>query len=686
MKKKAGHKPNEATPGGNRDQWYRVLLESLEDAVFVHGMTPDMRPGRFIEVNGAACRKLGYSREELLQMSVPDINAPGAHANMDETVKELKENGHVLFETVHKKKDGRLLPVEIHTHLFEMGSQPIVISTARDITERKKWQEQVQQSHEALEARVIERTEELRKSEERFRAIADYTYDWENWVAPDGKLLWVNPAVERVTGYSAEEHLNHPDRVAMIVLEEDRDYIKNIFENAIKERLSDNDIPFRIRRKDGSIRWVSISYQPLYSRDDKYLGIRSSIRDITGRVKVEQEREKLFNQLREAQKMEAIGTLAGGIAHDFNNILAAIIGYSEMAADELSPENDASRMILEVLKASNRAKDLVQQILAFSRQGTGERKPLQIHFIIKEVVKLLQATIPKSIGIELNIRGDNITIMADSTQIHQVIMNLCTNAYHAMKDQGGRLTIFLDKVAALPEIPDQNPNPAVTGPYLHLEIGDTGHGMSDTVMQRIFDPYFTTRAQGEGTGLGLSVVHGIVKSHGGFIMVDSEPGKGTTFKLYFPCIESEVAVPQRMAPEPMPRGEEHILLVDDEEQLVRMWRQMLEALGYQVTAAFNSPDALELFMDRPDRFDLILTDMSMPDLSGAQLAEKVLSARPDMPLILCTGFSERMNEPTAKNLGFKAFLMKPVVMNELAEAIRRALDEPDPVPKPGNNP
>jgi len=371
--------------------------------------------------------------------------------------------------------------------------------------------------------------------------------------------------------------------------------------------------------------------------------------------------------------MEVIGTLAGGIAHDFNNILY-VIGNAELAEEDV-PEGSLARANLEeAFKAIIRAKDLVQQILTFSRQVEPEGKPLQIHPIVKEALKLLRSSLPTTIEIRQNINTESGAVLADQVQIYQLIMNLCTNAYHSMRDNGGVLEVSLGEVdldsGAVAHRPD-----LTSGPYLKLTVSDTGHGMDSVVMERIFEPYFTTKEPGKGTWMGLSVVHGIVTSHGGYIPVDSELGKGTTLDVYLPRMDTPATAPETVSSEPAPRGDERILLVDDEEQVVNMVRQMLERLGYHVTARTSSVEVLEASRAQPEKFDLVITDQTMPNMTGAELTKKLIDIRADVPIILCTGFSEVISEEKAKEIGISEYVMKPVVQSEIGKTIRKMLDK-----------
>ena len=394
------------------------------------------------------------------------------------------------------------------------------------------------------------------------------------------------------------------------------------------------------------------------------------------RQKIEERTRELARserQLQQMDKIQAIGTLAGGIAHDFNNILFPISGYTEMSIED-APENSEIRKNLEkVLKATGRARDLVEQILTFSRQSSQEYKPLRVQPIIKEAFKLLRATLPTTIEIVQNIDNRCGATTGNPTQIHQVIMNLCTNAFHAMQEKGGRLEVNLSEVdISVDDILDKMG--MKPGKYLRLEVIDTGQGMEPAVLARIFEPYFTTKDPGKGTGLGLSVTHGIVKSHGGDIKVYSEQGKGTTFQVYFPLIEHVITEARTVSTEIAARGTEHILLIDDEIQIVQMEQQMLQRLGYSVTIRTSSLDALDTFSKQPHKFDLVITDMTMPDMTGMDLAPQLLKIRPDIPIMICSGFSEIITEDKVKAIGIREFIQKPIAINDLAMKMRKVLD------------
>ncbi len=396
-------------------------------------------------------------------------------------------------------------------------------------------------------------------------------------------------------------------------------------------------------------------------------------KEVDDRKRTEKEKRELEAQVRQTQKLEALGTLAGGITHDFNNILAAILGYVDLALED-TPDGSLARSNLEqVLIAGSRAKNLVRQILTFSRKTEQKQEPMEIAPIVKEALKMLRSSIPATIEIRRNIESDRSVITADSTQIHQILMNLCTNASHAMDDDGGvlgvSLTDFDIESALVTDYGTLQP-----GSYVKLTINDTGCGMDSKVAERIFEPFFTTKPVDKGTGMGLSVVHGIVENHGGVITVQSQLGKGTTFDIYLPRIESPDTHQTQTVQIPRGKGEV-ILVVDDEKPIVDMMKQMLERLGYAVVGKTGSIDALDTFRAEPDSFDLVITDYAMPNMTGKELAEALMAVRPDIPVILCTGFSESIDAERAKSMGIKEFVMKPVARSEIAATIRNVLDK-----------
>jgi len=519
---------------------------------------------------------------------------------------------------------------------------------------------------------------EIRKSEQRYRLLADNISDVIWTLDPaQSRFIYISPSVERMLGYTPEEMLQR-DLSDILTPESYEQATAVIAEELVRDKNGKID-PFRSRtlaieqyRKDGSTLWVEVTASFLRDQSGEVVAILGASRDISERKQAEQEKKNLETRLQQAHKMEAIGTLAGGIAHDFNNILAAVLGYTEMALADAESGSEMHSNIQEVLTAGNRARDLVKQILAFSRQAEQELKPVQVALIVKEAIKLLRASMPSTIEIDCNIDSKSATL-ADPTQIHQVLMNLCTNADHAMRDTGGTLEVSLTDVAVKSESKARKLDIS-PGDYLCLKISDTGHGMPAAVKERIFDPFFTTKGRDKGTGMGLAVVHGIVKSHGGAITVYSEPGKGTRFDVYLQVIRAEVKTPVGDIKQ-LPTGDERILFVDDEKALVDMGRQMLQRLGYSVVCRTSSIEALELFKVQSANFDLVITDMTMPNMTGEKLAAELMTVRPGIPVILCSGFSEQITEEKAGQQGIRKYLLKPMVMQTLAATVREVLDK-----------
>ena len=421
--------------------------------------------------------------------------------------------------------------------------------------------------------------------------------------------------------------------------------------------------PYR-KKNDGTSYELDVTISPVREQSGKIINSSIIERDVTHEAILEQ-------HLRQQQKMEALGTLAGGIAHDFNNILMPIMINTELSLYDTPEASPINQYLKTVLQAAQRGQELVKQIIAFSRQKEQERSPIRITPVIKETLKFLRASLSQDIEIRENFNVESGMITADPTQIHQVLMNLCSNAVHAMREKGGVLEVSLADVEVdahtLTKHLDLKP-----GPYLKLTVSDTGQGMDQELIKRIFDPFFTTKKPGEGTGMGLAVVHGIVKRHEGAIITYSEPGKGSTFNVFFPRIQGDLEQ-GTVKLEAIPMGKERILFVDDEEVQCRSGQHLLGRLGYTVITTTDSLEALEIFRAQPDAFNLVITDQSMPRLMGIQLAEKLMHIRPDIPIILCTGFSEVVDGKEAKAMGIQEFMMKPFSARQLAETIRRIL-------------
>jgi len=413
-------------------------------------------------------------------------------------------------------------------------------------------------------------------------------------------------------------------------------------------------------------RWLEVSVDPIFDDTGQLKGGIHVVSDITDRKQVEE-------VLRTSHKMESIGTLAGGIAHDFNNILYVITGNAELALEDIPEWNPVHANLKEIKAAGLRAAGIVKQLLNFSRKTDEELKPIGAITVIKDVLKFLQATIPATIKIRKHLPNTDVTIFADSIQVKQVLMNICTNASQAMEETGGILKIYVENETLTEESADKYPD-ITAGEYLKITVSDTGPGIDSEIIDRIFDPYFTTKEVGKGSGMGLAVVHGIIINHGGAITVDSEPGKGATFTILFPVVVDKPAAVVK-TPDEIPIGTETILFVDDEKSIVTIIGQMLERLGYKVETKQNPVETLKLFQSKPDEFDLVITDMTMPQMTGVKLSEKLKDVRSDIPVIICTGHSSLIDEEKAKKLGIAAYVMKPIVMSDIAKTIRKVLDE-----------
>jgi len=484
----------------------------------------------------------------------------------------------------------------------------------------------------------------------------------------NGRIMDVNVSFEKMFGYTAEELTGHT--ILELNFISDTDEYQAVADTILRNGfIKDHEIG--VRAKNGQELIISYTAEIIELQGEACL--LSIIVDVTASKKAEEEQRKLEKLLYEAQKMESIGTLAGGIAHDFNNILSGIIGYAELAART----HDAAvrkKHLDKILATAERAKHLVTQILAFSRHVEHSKTQVDIKHIVKDALGLLRSTIPANIDIRRNMPDFPLVVYGDATQMHQVIMNICTNALHAMGQKGGVLEVNLTREDIAHEYLSETIN-LKPGVYVKLSIADTGQGIDPSIMNRLFDPFFTTKRIGEGTGLGLSVVYGIVKDHDGGINVSSVPGEGATFEVYLPYIEERAPTEKPSVDETPPGGTEHILFVDDEQALVDLARENLQDMGYRVSAFSDSRQALNTYLKNPNAFDLLITDMTMPYLSGSDLSEAILGIRPQQPIILYTGFSDYMDDEKAAQLGVKAFLLKPLNRRSLALAIRKVLDK-----------
>jgi len=632
-----------------REATYRLLVENQTDMV----VKVDLE-GRFLFVSPSYCRTFGKTEEELLGRTF----MPLVHEDDRESTAQAMEALYrppytaVIEQRAQTKAGWRWLSWADTAILDEAGRVAAIIGVGRDITERKQAEAALKESRDLFDSFM-----------EHIPALA-FIKDRE------GRYIYTNPFYSRLFDEPPGHRLGKtdldlwPEEVGRELMANDRQVLEE------KRILS----MVETTQRQGETQYWQVAKFPLY-RDGEALYLGGVAFDISDRMKTEEAKQELEFRLLQTQKMEAIGTLAGGIAHDFNNILSAIIGFTEMSLLDVPPGSGLTENLEKVLRAGGRARDLVKQILTFSRQSQMDPKPIQLQPIIKEALKLLRASLPTTVQMDAIIEPAG-TVMADPTQIHQLIMNLVTNARDAMENVDGTLTVILEAVTMGATESARYPR-LMPGNYCKLTVRDTGHGIPSHIREKIFDPFFTTKGEGRGTGMGLAVVHGIVERIGGAIAVDSEPGKGSCFTIFLPVIEDR---PSDILPATLkvPGGSERILFVDDEPFQTDLGRQMLGRLGYRVQAFARSTEALEAFQADPGAFDLLITDMTMPEMTGDELARRVMALRPDMPVILCTGYSERITEETASALGIRGFVMKPVVISELALLLRKVLDAGPP--------
>jgi PAS domain S-box-containing protein len=628
---------------------FRELADLLPQTVFETDTE-----ARLTYTNQFGFQIFGYTDEDFQTgLNALDMLIPEHHDRAGRRFKRIMAGENLPEEEyIALRKNGTTFPVIIYSDCIQrsgekLGLRGIIV----DITERKQAEEALKENEQ--------RFRELFNNMSSGLAIYNSPDNGEHFVFTDlneSGLKNAQKTKDEVVGREVREVFPGVEELGLF------DVFKRVWRTGIPEYH-----PSSIYKDNKLLLWVENYVCKLPSGE-----LVAIYGDITAQKNAEQAKKLLEKQLRQTQKLESIGNLAGGIAHDFNNILSSIIGFTELALDDVEKGSLLDNNLQEVYRAGKRARDLVKQILAFARQSDEQRKPIQVNKIAKESLKLIRSTIPTSIEIKQNLESNSL-IMGNATQFHQLFMNLCTNAAQAMEDTGGILEVGLkdvefDDKSSLTQL-DLKP-----GNYVKVIVSDTGPGIAPDIIDSIFEPYFTTKGVGEGTGMGLALVHGIVETHGGKITVDSKLGKGTVFSIYLPITKKSEDY-RRYEEEKLPSGIERILFVDDELPIAKMGGQILERLGYQVTVRTSSVEALELFRSKPNGFDLVITDMTMPNMTGDKLAMELIAFRSDIPVILCTGYSKKISDETALEIGIKAFAYKPIVKADLAKTVRKVLDE-----------
>ncbi len=603
---------------------------------------------RWLEMAGYSHGELTPHLDTLTALVHPD-DLPIALADLQEVLEGRKPKHSIEHRLLHKK--GHWAWVQSSSMVLtrdDKGAPTRMIGTHIDITDRKQAEES------------------LRQGEKQYRKVSELVSDWAYSfsIGPKGEIIqdWVTDAFFKTTGFSPED-FRTPIKWQEIIHPDDLDIVKDRMDKLyLKGQISKDE--YRIKSKNGDWIWIRDYGEPVWNTT------KDQIERIYGAAQVITESKQLDEQLKQSQKMQAIGTLAGGIAHEFNNLLGIIMGCTDMARDEVLQDSFAMAQLDNVMKASYRVKDLVKQILTFSHQSQQKKSPLNPCLLLKESLKLIQSSIPSSVNIKTNIATSCGNALVDPTEFQQIIMNLCSNAVWAMKEKG---TIEVNLSQIHFDVKHATELGLSEGKHVELLFIDNGQGMDSATKSRIFDPFFTLKKVGEGTGMGLSIVYSIMESYGGTITVESKVGKGATFHLYFP-VTDQFATEKTEHVSEIPRGTERILFVDDDEMFAEMGLKMISSLGYNVELMLDSKKALETFTNSPDNYDLIITDQIMPNLSGDELMKEIRGIRPNIPIILCTGYSTQMNEKKAKTLGINAFAFKPFARKDIAKLIRKVLD------------
>ena len=625
---------------------HQVIVSSPENFIFIAGTD-----GYFKYANSAFEKILGYTTDELLSKPLLDLIHPDDHTKTNEGLKKRSTGNQTFnFESRLLHKNGSVF--YLLWPVTPLPRNEVIYGIGRNITKSK------------------EVDNRLPGSKDKRRPLIDNIPVMAYRANPDWSVEVISNS-EPICGYNPDEFLSENVSWFELIHPDDK---SSVIKDASKllEAPSELIQEYRIIARDGIVHFIR-DHKKSFFKDDVFQGIDGVVIDISQQKQQSEDRKKNEARLKQAQKMEALGTLAGGIAHDFNNLLSIILGYGEMAKEDAPPGTAYQKDIEAILTGANRAKELVRQILDFSRKSELERTPVRIQPLIKEEIKMLRSSLPSTISMSENIGSGCEVILADPAEIHQIVMNLCTNALHAMEQTGGVISVA-SKPIFIEKIPQTSLFEVGSGEYIEFSVTDTGVGMGPDVIGKIFDPYFTTKRFGNGTGMGLSIIHGILRECGGTISVESRLGKGSTFRVHFPVVGT-TDMQEIEEDKNIPSGNENILFIDDEKLISEVGTEMLQRLGYKVTAKRSSIEALKTFKNNPKKFDLVITDQTMPNLSGSDLSRQMIQIKPDIPIILCTGYSDSINEYQAKVIGVKEFALKPITRNEIAKLIRKVLDD-----------
>ena len=624
------------------EEVYKAIFDRANDSIFLIKINTNLESASYADINKTACERFGYTRKEFLSMSPYNIAEEIEKSKILTLSKKIRNNGNAVFQSIFLTKEGEKIPVEINAQTLKINRERFVIAIIRDLSYREEFDNL------------------LSAVEMKYRTIADYNYDWEFWQTPERKLIYCSPSCFRISGYTEKEFMEDSSLFGGIIYSEDSETWAKYKSPISPANIAENNIEFRIVKKDNSVIWVEYQCRKIFDKDGIFIGFRGSIRDINKRKKME-------DSLQRKQKLESIGVLAGGVAHDFNNILAIIRGYAEIGQLESGFNDAIMQKFSTILQAANRGINLTGQILDFARDKPSETKPVNVTSIVDEVYNLIKPSFPRTIKIVLE-KNIDANILADEGKLHQIFMNICTNSRLAMPD-GGELVISIKKADSEKNMRLFAENPETDA--VEICIKDTGCGMSEEVKEKIFDPFFTTREIGEGTGMGMSVVHGLVKQWGGQIFVESIPGKGTSIFMFFKISDAASENKEAEPAEKKVRTMSNIIVFDDEEMILYLIEKFLDREGHKVFPYADVVEGLEYFKENYSSIDLVITDMTMPDMSGDILAAEIKKIDSTVPVLLSSGHSSGPEDDLPDAID--RVIQKPFTGKELIEAVNSIL-------------